>query len=163
MPKPAMDISPTLLSANLAFYCKKIVDSAVAGIVLVYKAFYTTRLYERIIYTQGEETMAKLIEINSENYDTVVMKAGGLVLIDFWAPWCGPCKMQTPILEKLSQSPDITATIAKVNTDENPDLAQKFGISSIPTLVIMNKGQEIDRFVGVQPEAVLKRKLTQQS
>jgi len=114
-------------------------------------------------FTQGEETMAKLIEINSENYDTEVTKAGGLVLIDFWAPWCGPCKMQTPILEKLSQSPDITATIAKVNTDDNPDLAQKFGISSIPTLVIMNKGQEIDRFVGVQPEAVLKRKLTQQS
>ncbi len=105
--------------------------------------------------------MAKLIEINSSNFDTEVKNAEGLILIDFWAPWCGPCKMQTPILEKLSQSPDITATIGKVNTDENPDLAQKFGISSIPTLVIMKKGQEIDRFVGVQPEAVLKRKLTQ--
>jgi thioredoxin 1 len=107
--------------------------------------------------------MSKLVEINKENYDTIVAKASGLVLIDFWAPWCGPCKMQTPILEKLSESPDITATIAKINTDENPDLAQKFGISSIPTLVVMEKGQELERFVGVQPEAVLKRKLTQKS
>jgi thioredoxin 1 len=106
-----------------------------------------------------EETMAKLIEVTSANFDTEVINAAGLVLIDFWAPWCGPCRMQSPILEKLSQSPDITATFAKINTDENPEIAQKFGISSIPTLVLMDKGKEIDRFVGVQPESVLKQKL----
>jgi len=107
-----------------------------------------------------EETMAKLIEVNSSNFDAEVMKSGNPVLIDFWAPWCGPCKMQTPILEKLAQSPDIQATIVKINTDENPDIAQRFGISSIPTLILMKAGAEVERFVGVQPEAVLKQKLS---
>jgi thioredoxin 1 len=67
--------------------------------------------------------------------------------------------MQVPILEKLSQSADIKANIVKINTDENPELAQNFGISSIPTLVLMKDGVEIERFVGVQPEAVLAQKL----
>lgn len=105
--------------------------------------------------------MSKLIEVNGSNFESEVMKSENFVLMDFWAPWCGPCKMQTPILEKLSQSPEITATIAKINTDENPAIAQQFGISSIPTLILMYKGLEVDRFVGVQPEAVLKQKLMQ--
>jgi thioredoxin 1 len=103
--------------------------------------------------------MAKLIEVNSSNFDAVVMKSDNLVLIDFWAPWCGPCKMQTPILEKMAQSADIKAKIVKINTDENPDIAQKYGISSIPTIVILKGGTEIERLVGVQPEAVLKQKI----
>jgi thioredoxin 1 len=103
--------------------------------------------------------MAKLIEVNSSNFDAEVMKSDKPVLIDFWAPWCGPCKMQTPILEKLVQSPDIQVSIVKINTDDNPDIAQKFGISSIPTLILMKGGSEVERFVGVQPEAVLKQKL----
>ncbi|OHD66653.1 MAG: thioredoxin [Spirochaetes bacterium RBG_13_51_14] len=106
--------------------------------------------------------MAKLIEVNSSNFDKEVMKSDVPVLIDFWAPWCGPCKMQVPILEKLAQSAEINATIAKINTDENPDIAQKFGITSIPTLIIMQGGAEVERFVGVQPETVLKQKLKQQ-
>ncbi len=107
--------------------------------------------------------MSKLLEINKSNFDSNVTNATGLVLIDFWAPWCGPCKMQVPILEKISQSEDIQATIVKINTDDNPELAQKFGISSIPTLVLMKDGEEIERFVGVQPEAVLRQKLSQKS
>ncbi|MBN1496344.1 MAG: thioredoxin [Spirochaetes bacterium] len=103
--------------------------------------------------------MAKLIEVNGANFDTEVTKSDKPVLIDFWAPWCGPCKMQTPILEKLAQSGEIQASIVKINTDENPELAQKFGISSIPTLILMKGGAEVERFVGVQPEAVLKQKL----
>ncbi len=103
--------------------------------------------------------MGKLIEVNGSNFDTVVTKSDKTVLIDFWAPWCGPCKMQTPILEKLAQSPEIQASIVKINTDENPDIAQKFGISSIPTLILMKGGAEVERMVGVQPEAVLKQKL----
>lgn len=103
--------------------------------------------------------MSKLVEVNSSNFDATVMKSTTTVLIDFWAPWCGPCKMQTPILEKLAELPEVKATIVKINTDENPELAQKFGISSIPTLILMKGGSEIERFVGVQPEAVLKQKL----
>ncbi len=104
--------------------------------------------------------MSKLTEVNKSNFESLVTNATGLVLIDFWAPWCGPCKMQVPILEKLAQSDDIKANIVKINTDENPELAQSFGISSIPTLVLMKDGAEIERFVGVQPEAVLAQKLS---
>jgi thioredoxin 1 len=107
-----------------------------------------------------EEGMAKLIEVNGSNFEAEVTKSDNLVLIDFWAPWCGPCKMQTPILEKLAQSGDTKAKIVKINTDENPDLAQKFGISSIPTLLLLKGGTELERLVGVQPESVLKQKIT---
>ncbi len=79
--------------------------------------------------------------------------------MDFWAPWCGPCRMQTPILERLATDGTIKARIIKVNTDEAPDLAQKLGISSIPTLILFRDGSEIERMVGVQSEESLKRKL----
>jgi len=104
--------------------------------------------------------MGKLMDISSENYDSV-MSEEGLLLIDFWAPWCGPCRMQTPILEKIAASEDIDATIAKLNTDDNPDIAQKLDIVSIPTLILFKDGQEIERFIGVQPEDILIDKLKQ--
>lgn len=100
-----------------------------------------------------------LTEVTSNNFDQEVLKSNGKVLVDFWAPWCGPCRMQTPILEKLAASGEIKAKIVKINTDENPDLARKFGIVSIPTLILFNNGVESERYVGVQPENVLKSKL----
>lgn len=103
--------------------------------------------------------MANLKEVNSENFKSEVLDAGGTVLVDFWAPWCGPCRMQTPILEKLAQS-GVGAKIVKVNTDENGDIANTYGINSIPTLIIFKNGQEVERMVGVQPENVLKPKLS---
>ncbi len=81
------------------------------------------------------------------------------VLTDFFATWCGPCRMQTPILERLSKSGKISTKITKLNTDENPETAQKFGINSIPTLILFNNGSEIERFIGVQPENILLEKL----
>jgi len=104
--------------------------------------------------------MGTLLEATSSNFDTEVLGSEGKVLVDFWAPWCGPCKMQTPILEKLAASSEIAAKIFKLNTDENPSIAQKYGIVSIPTLILFEKGQEIERFVGVQPENALKSKLS---
>lgn len=103
--------------------------------------------------------MGNLIEVNSSNFQTEVLNAEGTVLVDFWAPWCGPCRMQTPILEKLAQS-GIKAKIVKVNTDENAEIATKYGINSIPTLIIFKNGQEVERMVGVQPENVLRNKLS---
>ncbi len=103
--------------------------------------------------------MANLIEVNESTFDAEVTSCEGKVLVDFWAPWCGPCRMQTPILEKLSQSGEVSAKIVKLNTDEAPSVAQKLGISSIPTLILFENGKEIDRMVGVQPEDVLKSKL----
>jgi len=106
-----------------------------------------------------EDIMSSLAETGTGKFENDVLKAKGKVLVDFWAPWCGPCRMQTPILEKLTASSEINAKIFKVTTDENPEIAQKYGIVSIPTLILFNDGQEVERYVGVQPENVLKGKL----
>ena len=76
----------------------------------------------------------------------------GVVLVDFWAPWCGPCRSLAPILEEAAKELDGRATIAKVNTDENPELAQKFGVSSIPFMVVFKDGQLVDQTIGVKPK-----------
>lgn len=104
--------------------------------------------------------MGALLEATTDNFDTEVLGESGKVLVDFWAPWCGPCKMQIPILEKLAEAGEINGKIVKLNTDDSPAIAQKYGISSIPTLILFEGGQEIERFVGVQPENVLKEKLS---
>ena len=104
--------------------------------------------------------MANINEATTANFDKEVIQSAGKVLVDFWAPWCGPCRMQTPILEKLSASGEIKAKIFKVNTDENGPIAQRFGIVSIPTLILFDGGKEVERFVGVQPENILKAKLS---
>ncbi|MCC8179456.1 MAG: thioredoxin [Planctomycetes bacterium] len=80
----------------------------------------------------------------------------GVTLVDFWAPWCPPCRAQGPIVEKLAENIDEDVTIAKVNVDENADVATKFGVSSIPTLVVLKDGREEKRFVGLQQEDALR-------
>jgi len=114
------------------------------------------------VYSTGyrRKLMGTLLEATTSNFETEVLGSKGKALVDFWAPWCGPCRMQTPILEKLTASAGIEAKIFKLNTDENPEIAQKYGIVSIPTLILFENGQEIERFVGVQPENVLKSKLS---
>jgi len=94
-----------------------------------------------------------VIDLNGSNYDETTKE--GVVLVDFWAPWCGPCKMQTPILEKVAAEVGAKAVIAKVNVDEAPELAAKFGIRSIPTLVILKDGENKQQFVGLQQQAAL--------
>ncbi len=79
----------------------------------------------------------------------------GVVLVDFWAPWCGPCRMQTPILQRLAARVAGRAKIAKVNVDEEPELAMRYGVRSIPTLLLMKDGQVVQQLIGVQSEAKL--------
>ncbi|MCM3316927.1 thioredoxin [Rummeliibacillus stabekisii] len=79
----------------------------------------------------------------------------GLVLVDFWATWCGPCKMIAPVLEELDQELDDKATIVKVDVDQNQETASQFGIMSIPTLVLFKDGQPVDKTVGFQPKEAL--------
>ena len=102
--------------------------------------------------------MGKLMEVTSDTFDSTI-NDNEVVLVDFWAPWCNPCKMLNPILEKIIDDDSINVKIVKCNTDDCPDIAQKFGISSIPTMILFKSSNEADRFVGVQPEAVIKEKL----
>ncbi|NLF18858.1 MAG: thioredoxin [Lentisphaerae bacterium] len=99
----------------------------------------------------------KLTELTEKNFADVV--ATGAVLVDFWAPWCGPCRMQTPILEDLAGDVAGACVIAKVNVDEAPALAAKFGVRSIPTLILFKDGKAAQQWVGVQQKDVLKKAL----
>ena len=94
-------------------------------------------------------------EFTDSNFQSEVLDSAEPVLVDFWAPWCGPCRMQGPILEQLAASVGDKAVIAKVNVDDEPELASRFGVSSIPTLVVMKQGQVVRRMVGVQPGKLL--------
>ncbi|KRF30459.1 thioredoxin [Paenibacillus sp. Soil787] len=80
----------------------------------------------------------------------------GIVLVDFWAPWCGPCKIIAPILDELSAEIGNTAKIVKINVDDNPESAAKYNVMSIPTLLVFKDGQLVDQLVGVQPKEKLK-------
>ena len=94
-----------------------------------------------------------VIELDGAGYEEATKS--GVVLVDFWAPWCGPCKMQTPILEKVAAEVGEKAVIAKVNVDESPDLAAKYGIRSIPTLILLKDGENKQQFVGLQQKDAL--------
>lgn len=80
---------------------------------------------------------------------------GGTVLVDFWAPWCGPCKMIAPVLEQIDSEVGSKLKIVKVNVDDNPDSAGKFGVMSIPTLIVFKDGQPVDKVIGFQPKEAL--------
>lgn len=97
------------------------------------------------------------VAITKDNFNATVSQ--GVSLLDFWAPWCGPCKMQLPIVEELSEELKGKATIAKVNVDEEPELASQFGVMSIPTLILFKDGQPVDKLVGLQSKAALQSKI----
>jgi thioredoxin 1 len=99
--------------------------------------------------------MSDLVQhITDEQFQSTIAK--GVTLVDFWAPWCGPCKMIAPILEELAGELQGQARIVKINVDDNPTVASQFGIMSIPTLLLFKDGQKVDQKVGGQPKPQLK-------
>jgi thioredoxin 1 len=99
------------------------------------------------------------VHVTDETFEEMVLGASVPALVDFWAPWCGPCRMIAPIVEDLAKAYDGKAVFAKINTDENVAVAGSLGIMGIPTLILFKNGQEVDRVVGFVPRHVLEAKL----
>ncbi|MBN6186598.1 thioredoxin [Aneurinibacillus sp. BA2021] len=95
-----------------------------------------------------------IVNVTDTSFQSEV-ESGGTVLVDFWAPWCGPCKMIAPVLEEIDGEIGSKVKIAKVNVDENPESAQRFGVMSIPTLMLVKDGQVVDKIIGFQPKESL--------
>lgn len=98
-------------------------------------------------------------EVQDSQFQEKVLEASGPVLVDFWAPWCGPCRKLAPILEEVAEELGDRLTVLKMNTDENPQTPGRFAVMSIPTLIFFRDGQEVQRFVGVMSKGQLKSKL----
>jgi len=105
--------------------------------------------------------MNQPVHVTDAAFEKTVLQSTLPVVVDFWAPWCGPCKMVAPILDKLAQEYAGKALIAKVNTDENPQWAGKFGVQGIPTMLFISGGKVIYRQVGALPERMLRQAISQ--
>ncbi len=103
--------------------------------------------------------MAKPRDVSDSDFEQEVLKASKPVLVDFWAPWCGPCRMVAPIVEELSEEYDGKVDFVKLNTDDNPNTSVKYGIRSIPTLLVFKDGEEVGKIVGFRPKSDLQKSL----
>lgn len=101
------------------------------------------------------------VHVTDSAFEQTVLKSELPVIVDFWAPWCGPCRMVAPILDKIAKEQAGKLIIAKVNTDENPDWAQRYGVQGIPTMLFVANGKIVHRQVGAMPEPMLREVLNQ--
>jgi len=103
--------------------------------------------------------MAKPFEVTDSSFETEVLKSETPVLVDFWAPWCGPCRMVAPVVEELSAEYDGKVKFVKLNTDDNPQVSVKYQIRSIPTLLVFKGGEPVGQIIGFRPKSDLKKRL----
>jgi thioredoxin 1 len=103
--------------------------------------------------------MAKPAEVSDTSFETEVLKSDVPVLVDFWAPWCGPCRMVAPIVEELADEYVGKVKVVKLNTDDNIETASKYGIRSIPTLLVFKGGEPVEQVIGFRPKSDLQRAL----
>jgi thioredoxin 1 len=104
---------------------------------------------------KGAFAVSKNVQIvNQQNFESEVLKSDKPVLVDFWAAWCGPCRMVSPVIDQLAEEYEGKLKIAKVNVDENPELAGKYDIMSIPSVFLFNKGSKVDGVIGARPKQI---------
>jgi len=101
----------------------------------------------------------KVITLTESNWNEEVVNSDKPVLVDFWAPWCGPCRIIAPIIEELAEEFEGQIKVGKLNTDENPNIAMQYGIRAIPTVILFKNGEVVDTRIGVQPKEALKQML----
>ena len=108
-----------------------------------------------MFFKRKPRPVAPIVHAHDDDFDRIVSGHAGVVLVDFWAPWCGPCRMEAPIVEEIAKEFDGQIKVFKLNTDENPNVASQYGIRSIPTLMVFKGGQKVDTVVGAVPKATL--------
>ena len=134
-------------------------NSETAGRQPALFAEFATAANVRLLLINTKNMSDKIAQLTTQNFKSTVTAATTPVLIDFWAPWCGPCKAIAPILEELATEFDGKLTIAKVNIDEHSEVATEYGIRAIPTMLLFKGGQVVEQLVGMMPKASLKAKL----
>jgi len=107
-----------------------------------------------------DQAAPETIDLTEQNFDEALIANHGLVMVDFWAEWCGPCQAIAPLLEELAEASEGRVTLMKVNVDAEPRLAARYNIRSIPTILFVKEGQVVDRVVGAAPKAVLQAIVT---
>lgn len=117
-------------------------------------------LLKRLTSTKRDRAINDMaLELTDSNFEELALKSDKPVMVDFWAEWCGPCRMVGPVVEELAKEYDGKAVVGKVNVDNNPQVAMKYGIRSIPTILFLKNGEVVDRSVGAVPKAQLANKL----
>lgn len=116
---------------------------------------YSPGVYKNY-WVKGVKMISEPVHVIDASFEKVVLQSEMPVIVDFWAPWCGPCRMVAPILEKLAKEYEGKLLVTKVNTDENPDWATKFGVQGIPTMLFVSGGKIAHRQVGALPEGMLR-------
>jgi thioredoxin 1 len=124
------------------------------GVLLVVYIMYS---YNKMKNIKDVPPSNRIKILNNKNFKPVIRS--GLILVDFWAPWCAPCKMMAPTLNEIADENPDTITIAKVNVDQNQPIAQKYNIRNIPTMILFQSGKEIKRITGVKPKKVVLKEL----